>query len=66
MLYLTEPERLGEVIGEQPGYRAGQLIEWLYQHPVMTTEAMTNLPAQMREALADHLWPFQWFLYRSH
>lgn len=58
MLYLTEPERLGEALGDEPPYRATQLSEWLYHHPVMTTEAMTNLPGQMRADLADKLWPF--------
>jgi len=58
VLYLTEPERLGEALGDEPSYRATQLSEWLYHHPVMTTEAMTNLPGQMRADLADKLWPF--------
>jgi 23S rRNA (adenine2503-C2)-methyltransferase len=58
VLYLTEPERLGKVLDGEPSYRSAQLSEWLYQHPVMTTEAMTNLPAHLRTSLADQLWPF--------
>jgi 23S rRNA (adenine2503-C2)-methyltransferase len=58
VLYLTEPERLGEVLDGEPSYRSAQLSEWLYQHPVMTTDAMTNLPAHLRTSLADQLWPF--------
>ena len=33
--------------------------EWLYQHPVLTTEQMTNLPAALRASLAGALWPFE-------
>jgi 23S rRNA (adenine2503-C2)-methyltransferase len=31
----------------------------LYHRPVLKTEAMTNLPHNLREELADMLWPFQ-------
>ena len=33
---------------DQPAYRAGQLVEWLYQHRVTTWEAMSNLPRALR------------------
>lgn len=32
---------------------------WLYETPALHTSDMTNLPASLREELADHLWPFQ-------
>jgi len=58
MLYLSEPDRLGDLLGDEPRYRADQLREWLYQHPVLTTEEMTNLPESLRSRLRDDLWPF--------
>jgi len=36
---------------EQPVYRVGQLLEWLYVHRVTNWEAMTNLPKPLREKL---------------
>ncbi len=36
---------------EQPVYRVGQLLEWLYVHRVATWDAMTNLPKHLREKL---------------
>ncbi|MDX1448793.1 MAG: 23S rRNA (adenine(2503)-C(2))-methyltransferase RlmN [Acidimicrobiia bacterium] len=59
MLYLTAPEDLGTLLEDEPSFRADQLREWLYDHPVLTTEEMTNLPAALREDLADKLWPFE-------
>ena len=38
----------------QPAYRAKQLLEWLYEHRVTDWEAMTNLPAALREQLRAH------------
>ena len=58
MLYLTEPEALGALLPDQPEYRARQLREWLYQSPVLDTEAMTNLPKSLRNSMANQLWPF--------
>ncbi len=58
MLYLSEPDRLGDLLEDEPRYRADQLREWLYQHPVLTTEEMTNLPESLRSRLRDDLWPF--------
>jgi 23S rRNA (adenine2503-C2)-methyltransferase len=58
MLYLSEPDRLGDLLGDEPRYRADQLREWLYQHPVLTAEEMTNLPESLRSRLRDDLWPF--------
>ncbi len=58
MLYLTEPERLGELIPDEPTYRAVQLHEWLYKHPVLDVSDMTNLPSELRADIADRHWPF--------
>jgi 23S rRNA (adenine2503-C2)-methyltransferase len=38
----------------QPAYRAGQLLEWLYVHRVTAWDAMTNLPAPLRDRLRSH------------
>jgi 23S rRNA (adenine2503-C2)-methyltransferase len=59
MLYLTEPERLGEILGDEPSYRANQVREWLYVHPVLSTSDMTNLPEELRTRLASDHWPFK-------
>jgi 23S rRNA (adenine2503-C2)-methyltransferase len=37
---------------QQPAYRVGQLLEWLYAGRVTTWAAMTNLPKTLRERLA--------------
>ena len=58
MLYLTPPEELGGLLEGEPSYRVDQLREWLYEHPVMTLDDMTNLPKNVREAFAGELWPF--------
>lgn len=58
MVYLAEPEHLGELLPDQPRYRADQLTEWLYKHPVLTAEEMTNLPADLRSSISGDLWPF--------
>jgi len=36
----------------EPLYRAAQLLRWLYVQRVQTWDAMTNLPAELRERLA--------------
>lgn len=58
MLYLTEPERLGELLPDEPRYRTDQLREWLYLNPVLHAEEMTNLPKSLRERIEAQLWPF--------
>ena len=58
MLYLSDPENLGEVLGDEPPYRADQLRSWLYLTPVLTVDDMTNLPKELRESIRDDLWPF--------
>ena len=57
MPYLTHPDELHSLLPGQPDYRAGQLREWLYEHPVLETADMTNLPGSIRESLT--LWPFE-------
>ncbi|MGJ3237547.1 MAG: 23S rRNA (adenine(2503)-C(2))-methyltransferase RlmN [Anaerolineae bacterium] len=37
----------------EPSYRAQQLYNWLYEHRVNNFDAMTNLPASLRERLAQ-------------
>jgi len=58
VLYLTDPENLAEVLGDEPTYRADQLREWLYTKPVLTVDQMTNLPKSLRDTIRDDLWPF--------
>ena len=58
MVYLTEPERLGDLLEDEPSFRADQLREWAYVHPVLSTDGMTNLPIELREKLSEQHWPF--------
>jgi 23S rRNA (adenine2503-C2)-methyltransferase len=37
----------------QPSYRAGQIVDWLYQKRVTSFDEMTNLPQALRTRLAD-------------
>jgi 23S rRNA (adenine2503-C2)-methyltransferase len=55
---MTAPEDLEALLPNEPPFRARQLREWLYEHPVLTTEQMTNLPTTLRTELAGGLWPF--------
>lgn len=57
--YLTAPEELETLLAGEPGYRAAQLREWLYQHPVLDPSAMTNLPSEIRDSLGPTHWPFE-------
>lgn len=36
-----------------PGYRADQVLQWMWRHGVESFEAMTNLPAALRATLAE-------------
>jgi 23S rRNA (adenine2503-C2)-methyltransferase len=58
MPYLHSPEDLGELVGPGPSYRVDQLRDWLYRTPVLRAEDMTNLPGDLRESIAETLWPF--------
>jgi 23S rRNA (adenine2503-C2)-methyltransferase len=57
--YLVVPERLGDLFPTEPEYRARQLRDWLYRTPVLSAQAMTNLPGTMRSVLMESLWPFE-------
>ncbi len=39
---------------DEPAYRAGQVLDWLYQRRAASWEAMTNLPKPLRARLAEH------------
>jgi 23S rRNA (adenine2503-C2)-methyltransferase len=39
---------------QQPAYRVGQLLEWLYAHRVTGWDAMTTLPGPLREKLREN------------
>ena len=55
--YLVAPEKLASLFPAEPAFRARQLAEWLYRHPVMTVGEMTNLSLRQRAEL-EPLWPF--------
>jgi 23S rRNA (adenine2503-C2)-methyltransferase len=57
-VYVTAPGKLGVLFPDEPSYRTDQLIEWLYAHPVMSPDDMTNLPKSMREQISKQHWPF--------
>lgn len=40
---------------DEPGFRAGQIIRWLYQRGAASYDEMTDLPAGLRETLAGRL-----------
>lgn len=48
-------EELAHIMEElgQPPFRTKQLFQWLYLHHVSSYEEMTNLPASLRESLAQ-------------
>lgn len=58
MPYLTAPEDLGSLVPDEPSFRASQLREWLYEHPVLEAADMTSLPIATRDAIGETLWPF--------
>ncbi len=51
------PEELEAFCKErgQPAFRAKQIFDWLYAKRVSSFEGMKNLPAPLRELLAEHL-----------
>ncbi len=57
--YLRPPEELGSILEGEPSYRVDQLREWLYEHPVLRPDDMTNLPTELRESIEGSLWPFE-------
>jgi 23S rRNA (adenine2503-C2)-methyltransferase len=50
------PDTLGErlVAAGHPRYRVGQVFEWIYPRRAESAEAMTNLPASLRNWLSDN------------
>jgi 23S rRNA (adenine2503-C2)-methyltransferase len=58
-MYVTDPDDLGTLFPDEPKYRTDQLTEWLYAHPVLSTDDMTNLPKRMRDQIAERHWPFK-------
>ena len=56
--YQLDPAELGRLTGEHDSYRIDQLREWLYEHPVLHADQMTNLPNDIRSSLANRIWPF--------
>jgi 23S rRNA (adenine2503-C2)-methyltransferase len=50
------PDELGAILARtgQPAYRSGQVLDWIYAKRVNDFAAMTNLPAALRSALAEH------------
>ena len=58
MFYRTDPDELGTLLPDHPTFRAKQVREWLYVHPVLDAADMTNLPWELRERIAEDLWPF--------
>jgi 23S rRNA (adenine2503-C2)-methyltransferase len=56
--YLHQPEDLGDLLEAEPSYRVDQLRDWLYKTPVLSSQDMTNLPAEVRSRL-ERLWPFE-------
>ncbi len=51
----TQEELLSQyVLWQQPVYRVGQLLEWLYLHRVESWEAMTNLSKALRALLQEN------------
>lgn len=56
--YQLDIDELPQLLPGEPPYRVDQLREWLYVHPVLDTQQMTNLPVGLRARLRDRLWPF--------
>jgi 23S rRNA (adenine2503-C2)-methyltransferase len=50
------PEALASWLADhgEPAFRAGQILEWVWKKKVTSYDAMTNLPAALREKLAAH------------
>ncbi len=57
VLYLIDPDHLGDVLLDEPRFRTDQLRHWLYRTPVFECEDMSNLPTELRSSF--ELWPFE-------
>jgi len=52
LLGITRDELAGMLAElDQPAYRAGQILDWVFNKQARSFEAMTNLPAGLRQAL---------------
>jgi len=60
-LFDQTPESLRALLaqGNQPPYRADQVLEWVYQHGATDYDTMSNLPKPLREMLRTALPIFQ-------
>lgn len=56
--YQLDPNELSRLMPDEPSYRTDQLREWLYTHPVLDVDEMTNLPGDLRSRLRGNVWPF--------
>ncbi len=61
------PESLGEWLSAngQPGYRASQVLRWLYVDGAASYEQMSNLPKTLRGRLASEFPPYRSTVVRS-
>ena len=51
---LTKDELAAQLAGiGQPGFRAGQVLDWVYRKRAASFETMSDLPAALRAALAE-------------
>jgi 23S rRNA (adenine2503-C2)-methyltransferase len=59
LIYEAPPARLERWLEDhgQPSYRLKQLLDWLYKRFALSFDEMTNLPADLREALAEDFRP---------
>ncbi len=50
------PEQLSSFLKEagEPSFRTGQILEWVWKKKVTSIDAMTNLPAPLRERIGTH------------
>jgi len=50
------PVELEQLLGgwDEPPYRAGQILAWIYHRRARVWEEMTNLPRSLRRRLSDH------------
>ena len=63
--YLPAPEALGDLLPDEPRFRADQLRQWLYRSPRLTAGELRNLPLPLRERIGPDLWPFTVDLERT-
>ncbi len=54
LLHSLTPRQMDALVTDLdlPRFRSGQLLEWLFRHPVTTWDGMTNIPHNLRTQLA--------------